>query len=366
MNQAAITFIVTQACQLECKYCYLVGKNTKENMTADMSKRIVDYIFSDEKLQLNESVVFDFIGGEPLLEIHLIKETMDYIVGIMEKRQHKWLADYEIRITTNGLLYANDDVQSFIKRYHDHLDISISIDGTKAKNDKNRVFRNGTGSYDKIINNVRLWLKQFPNEGTKMTISHDDLPYVCESLIHHLQLGMKRIDVNPVVEDVWKDGDDIIFEEQMIKFADYIIDNDVWEDLDISAFHEFVGRSQPKGINLFPCGAMRLSIDANGDFYSCIRFAKYSLNNRQPLKIGNVYMGIDYNKAKVLDLMYHNIVSSRKCIECEVASGCKWCPAESYDVHGTSFVRTTYACKIHKAKVRAKNYYWNKLKNKYM
>jgi len=111
---------------------------------------------------------------------------------------------------------------------------------------------------------------------------------------------------------------------------------------------------------------MRLSVDANGDFYSCIRFAKYSLNNREPLKIGNVFDGIDYNKAKVIDLMYHDIVSPKKCIECEVSGGCKWCPAESYDVHGTSFVRTTYACEIHKAKVRAKNYYWNKLRNKYM
>ena len=28
-----ITFIVTKDCQLACKYCYLVGKNTKERMT---------------------------------------------------------------------------------------------------------------------------------------------------------------------------------------------------------------------------------------------------------------------------------------------------------------------------------------------
>lgn len=334
-------------------------------MSADMSKKIVDYIFSDENLQSKDSVVFDFIGGEPLLEIHLIKVTMDYIVDIMVKRQHKWLDNYEIRITTNGLLYGEDDVQSFISQYYNHLDISISIDGSKAKNDRNRVFHNGAGSYDKIIDNVRLWLKQFPNEGTKMTISHDDLPFVCNSLIHHLKLGMKRIDVNPVVEDVWKDGDDRIFEEQMINFADYIIGNGLWQDLDISIFHDFVGRTQPNEMNLIPCGAMRLSVDANGNFYSCIRFAKYSLKNRQPLNIGNVYKGIDYNKAKVLDLMYNNIVSPKECLECEVSGGCKWCPAESYDVHGTSFIRTTYACKIHKAKVRAKNYYWNKLRNIY-
>ena len=28
-----ITFIVTKDCQLACKYCYLVGKNTEERMS---------------------------------------------------------------------------------------------------------------------------------------------------------------------------------------------------------------------------------------------------------------------------------------------------------------------------------------------
>jgi len=33
----SITFIVTKDCQLACKYCYLVGKNTKERMTRGVS-----------------------------------------------------------------------------------------------------------------------------------------------------------------------------------------------------------------------------------------------------------------------------------------------------------------------------------------
>lgn len=32
-----ITFIVTKDCQLACKYCYLLGKNTKEQMSWEMS-----------------------------------------------------------------------------------------------------------------------------------------------------------------------------------------------------------------------------------------------------------------------------------------------------------------------------------------
>ena len=62
-----ITFIVTKDCQLACKYCYLVGKNSKERMPWEVAKQAVDYILSHENDFTEEGVVWDFIGGEPFL-----------------------------------------------------------------------------------------------------------------------------------------------------------------------------------------------------------------------------------------------------------------------------------------------------------
>ena len=58
--------------------------------------------------------------------------------------------------------------------------------------------------------------------------------------------------------------------------------------------------------------------------------------------------------------------SPRKCIECEVASGCAWCQGENYDAAHTDTIyeRSTAICLMHKARVRANNYYWNKLYRK--
>jgi len=75
----SITFIVTKDCQLACKYCYLVGKNTKERMPWEIAKQAIDYIFDNEREFPEESVVWDFIGGEPFLEIGLIDRICDYI-----------------------------------------------------------------------------------------------------------------------------------------------------------------------------------------------------------------------------------------------------------------------------------------------
>ena len=53
-------------------------------------------------------------------------------------------------------------------------------------------------------------------------------------------------------------------------------------------------------------------------------------------------------------------------INCEVAGGCAWCQGENYDAADTNtfFQRATAICKMHKARVRANNYYWNKLYRK--
>ena len=68
----SVTFIVTKDCQLACKDCYLVGKNSKERMSWEVAKAAIDYILDHEEDMKEESVIWDFIGGEPFLEIDLI------------------------------------------------------------------------------------------------------------------------------------------------------------------------------------------------------------------------------------------------------------------------------------------------------
>lgn len=150
-KERTITFIVTKDCQLVCKYCYLVGKNPNEKMTLDVAKKAVDKILENSYFFNEERVVWDFIGGEPLLEIDLITNIVDYIEMRLEALSHHWKNNYGIRITTNGLLYKSQKVQNFISKYQNILNLSISIDGTKRKQDLNRVFPNGKGSYKKYV-----------------------------------------------------------------------------------------------------------------------------------------------------------------------------------------------------------------------
>ncbi len=363
-----ITFIVTKDCQLACKYCYLIGKNVKERMKWPVAKQAIDYILQHESDFPEESVVWDFIGGEPFLEIELIDMICDYIKTEMFRLNHHWFNSYRFSFSTNGINYHTDMVQKFIKKNRGHLSIGITIDGTKRKHDLNRIWKGDgpeRGSYEDVVANVPLWLEQFPQSATKVTISSADIPYICESVLHLYSLGIHEVNINCVFENVWKEGDDTLFEEQLIQLADAIIQGGYYEEYACSFFSEMIGKPLDKVMdNQNWCGAGKmLSVDAAGNFYPCTRFAAYSLRSKKPIIIGNVNEGIDKNKLRPFLTLDRCTQSTQECVNCEVASGCAWCQGENYDAADTSTIyqRSTAICKMHKARVRANNYYWNKL-----
>ena len=71
-----ITFQVTEDCCMACTYCYQHNKS-KNKMTFETAKQFIDDLLTDKYENINTSktftVIFDFIGGEPLMEIKLIE-----------------------------------------------------------------------------------------------------------------------------------------------------------------------------------------------------------------------------------------------------------------------------------------------------
>ena len=279
---------------------------------------------------------------------------------------HPWFNSYRFSFSTNGINYDSEKVQHYIKKNHTHLSIGITIDGTRRKHDLNRVYKGSQkGSYDDVCRNIPLWLSQFPDGGTKVTISSADIPYIYESVLHLFSLGIHQVNINCVFEDVWKEGDDHRFEEQLLMLADEIIDQELYRDNTCTFFSENIGKpldKQQQRENW--CGAGRmLAVDAEGNFYPCTRFAGYSLRTKKPIIIGNIHDGIDKNKLRPFLTLDRLTQSTQECIDCDVASGCAWCQGENYDAaqSDTIYQRSTAICKMHKARVRANNYYWNRL-----
>lgn len=365
-----ITFSVTEECNLRCKYCYLAHKNNHNKMKIETAKKAVDYILSSKEFFNEKSVIWNFIGGEPLLEIDLIDEISDYIKMEMYKRDHPWFEDYAFNFATNGILYGTSAVQRYIDKNKNHLSIGISVDGNKIKHDQQRIYPDSRGSYDDVIKNVPLWLEQFPNAGTKATFAHGDIPYLKDSIISLWNLGIKKISANVVYEDVWTDEDAQIFESQLKSLADYIIENNIFysHEYTLSFFNPSIGlpmSRQMKRNKFCGCGKM-LAIDTQGVFFPCIRFTEFSLSKNKVYPIGSINDGIYKDRLKPFQYLSINRVQDNECNNCEVASGCSSCTGLNYNESesGSIFKRVKYNCKMHKANAKAVEYFWSKVAQK--
>jgi uncharacterized protein len=357
-----ITFCVTESCNLKCKYCYMIGKNNTKKMSFGVAKKAIDYILENRDIFSEKGVIWDFIGGEPLLEIELIDKITDYIKLKTYELKHPWFDRYRLNFSSNGILYDNAEVQKYIQKNKTHISIGLSVDGNKEKHDLQRVKLDDSGSYDDVVKNVPLWKEQFPGANTKATFSHGDLKYLRDSIISLWDLGIDEVAANVVFEDVWDEEDPKIFEDQLRSLGDYIIDNKVWDKNTVSFFDPYKGFPlQHHEIKSNTCGAGKmLAIDCDGNFYPCVRFLDFSLSNREGRMIGDINKGMQLDKVRpFLELTVEN-QNDEKCIKCDVATGCIGCSGFNYDCFGTIYKRATYICEMHKANVRANKYFWDK------
>ncbi|WP_026667282.1 radical SAM peptide maturase, CXXX-repeat target family [Butyrivibrio sp. AE2005] len=366
-NAQSLTFIVTEDCNLRCKYCYITHKCSNKRMSFEVAKKFIDYVF-DGDFRLQEAVTLDFIGGEPLLEIELIDKICDYFKLKSFLAGSSWYWNYRISICTNGVNYLDKRIQDFIKKNEDKVGITITIDGIKEKHDLQRVFPDGSGSYDVIKKNVDIWKHQFVGS-TKVTFASDDLKYLKDSVIGLWNEGIPEVAANVVFEDVWKDGDDEIFENQLKELADYILDNGLQNENYCTLFDDSIGQPYTEeDLKQTSCGAGKMiAVGVDGKLFPCMRYCAYSLNEKEEYSIGNVDEGIDFDKVRPFQVVTYDLQSDSECLNCSIAKGCSFCQGFNYDASdsATNFQRAKYICKMHKARVRANNYYFNKLFNRY-
>lgn len=155
-NLPQIVFEVTDACNLRCKYCGYAGlyegydQREDKFMSFDMAKSVLDYLFDIWKNNYSrgaiQPVTIGFYGGEPLLNMGLIQNIVEYI-----EQQDCVGKKFIFNMTTNAML---------LDRYADYLvehefRLLISLDGDK-EGQGYRVDANGCNSFDRVITNVKL------------------------------------------------------------------------------------------------------------------------------------------------------------------------------------------------------------------
>lgn len=370
----SITFQVTEDCNLRCSYCYQINKS-KKSMNFETAKKFIDGLLENGKgyrEYLNDmkttGYMFEFIGGEPFLEVGLMDKICSYIIDRMIELRHPLLPYTRFVISSNGTLYFEPKVQDFLNKFKDFISLSISIDGNKELHDSCRLFPNGKGSYDIAIKAAKDWIAKGNYMGSKMTICPENVDKVSKAVISLIKEGYENVNLNCVYEEGWKLKHARVLYYELKELADYIIGNKL--DVTISMFNKDFYSPMKETENDNWCGGngQMIAVDYKGDIFPCVRYMSSSLGkDREPLIIGNVDKGILQTKKerdinKCLKCITRRSQSTSKCFNCEVARGCSWCTAYNYQVTGNPNIRMTYICIMHKALSLANVYYWNKRK----
>ena len=368
-----ITFQVTDACNLACTYCYQINKH-HNRMNFDTAKKFIDMILDvDNPCKYinpdnSPGIIVEFIGGEPFLEIDLINQICEYFIEQLILKDHPWKNTFRFSICSNGVLYFDPKVQTFLKKYMGVLSFSISIDGNKELHDSCRVFPDGKGSYDIAIKGVEHYVHVLGGSmGSKMTLAPANISHTYEAVTGLIEKGYTDINLNCVYEKGWTNEHATILYYELKKIADLLLTETSRYITYVSMFEDAFFRPMDPDENDNWCGGTgeMISVDWRGDIYPCIRYMESSLGEDQPpIVIGNVDRGMvttecEHNCMTCLKNVTRRSQSTDECFNCPIARGCAWCSAYNYQEFGTVNHRATYICCMHKARALANVYFWN-------
>lgn len=176
-NHKKIMLILTENCNLRCKYCYELNKQ-RSTMDFETARRILEKSLSE--MDGYESAVIELHGGEPFLNFELIRRIDEFVIA-------NYSFPVLFRSTTNGT-YLNSEMKSWLYERRDRYEIMLSLDGMKEDHDLNRVTVGNKGSFELI--DLDFFINTWENCPVSMTVSEETLPHLAANTIWIQEKGM--------------------------------------------------------------------------------------------------------------------------------------------------------------------------------
>jgi uncharacterized protein len=309
----AISLAIAQKCNLGCTYCYASEGDfggPAKNMPQQTARQAIDLLA--DAAQPGDRVNVAFLGGEPLTNREVLVDATNYAASLGAARG----IEVGFSITTNGTLVTESDAD-FFERYG--FAVTISLDALREDHDRQRPFKNGTGSFDRILQRVRpLLIRQRRMQvSVRATITPDNLR-LRESLEFFLGMNFHSVGFSPVLRSPTGRGematDDFrLFLDAMIEcgieFERHVLCGERYAFTNmVNALKEIHrGTHRP-----YPCGAGAgyLGVSADGELAACHRFV-----GDKEGQMGHLEHGIDRRNQNIW-LKGRHVHSQSPCGRC--------------------------------------------------
>jgi uncharacterized protein len=153
-DQIRVTVLTTLQCNFACDYCFQGdhGDYNKfaQKMSLETAAGVVAWVEAKLETLRPESFVLTLFGGEPLLNLPVCYFLAEQLWDACQARGIRML----VNVITNGLLLTPDVVDRLAP--YGLNGVKITLDGDRDTHNRMRPLRGGQGTFDKIIQNVRL------------------------------------------------------------------------------------------------------------------------------------------------------------------------------------------------------------------
>jgi len=267
MKIKTLSVVLTERCNLKCRYCYFKERHPKDISLADLKKAMDAFFCFGEK-----KPIINFTGGEPLLRFDLLKKAILYIRKVKD-------VSAEIGMVTNGTL-LDEDKADFLRK--NGVFVIVSLDGGREITDKNRIFAQGSQSVFEIVagNLRKAGLK---NPGASLVFDKETFEHLPASLTILQSLGLSHFSFHPRFDEVWSEKElkrlEKVFDELAGIFRNWKKKSKVFNIPDYENFR----RGQQSGGS----DCQKMMLGADGFFYpACPAFFGIPLAARKKYRLG--------------------------------------------------------------------------------
>ncbi len=323
----ALHVITTYDCNLACVYCY-EGKGELEHKAMDekTARCAIQFIKNQTKNNNSKVLGIELFGGEPLLNMP--------INLLVAKELSSWCEENGVRFSinaiTNGTLSTAQNVDDLAAYTCSFL---VTLDGPKEIHDQRRVLKDGTGTFDTIIEGLHRVHDAHLRIMIRINVDETNRNHIVPLFGFLKEEGLNNavISIKPVFNT----------SAACLSYNFCMPDTEtlqVVNDLYIKAREMNFGledplRPSPQGA----CNAQKISyftIDPYLRLFKCAILPPYEKNAVGKVRIEDAHPV--FNHVNV-DFLSRDPMVIEPCKTCKFVPMCRGgCPVEIYDIKGTT------------------------------
>ena len=292
-------------------------------MSSATAFRAMDFLAAES----GDTCTVTFFGGEPLTELPLLKQVVEY-----SRKEHG--NRFQFRMSTNGTLLDPSTIRYLTEN---EIYFVLSLDGSEAQHDRNRCFQGGRGSFSQAVRFLPQVLDANPYTLAVSVVAPNTVPMVAEGVQDLFARGFRYVLQTLDYSADWKPGHlkDLRAEYQELStfYGDALRTG---RKLYYSPFDEriktWAQKPYGKG-DLCDLANSQIAIAASGRIYPCVQFIGADEEAAPGPSLGDVFSGFEDGRRSWF--ISENYSDKASCQGCALEGRCAtWCGCVNWRATG--------------------------------